>query len=68
MADFCRACSIEIFCEDFGDLKGLGNGKTLTPDCGWVAICEGCGYITVNDEGECQTHDHSKPIKKEDMH
>jgi hypothetical protein len=45
MADFCKQCSEEIFCEDFGDLAGIGK-KFLT-------ICEGCGFTWVNENGEC---------------
>ena len=53
MSDFCKQCSIKIFGEDNQDLKGLGDGKELSKDCGWQALCEGCGPIVVNDEGEC---------------
>lgn len=53
MADFCKQCSIEMFGQDYGDLKGLGDGKELEKDFGWTAICEGCGYTIVNDEGKC---------------
>jgi len=53
MADFCKQCSIELFGEDFEDLKGLGDGKVLEPGFGWSCLCEGCGSAIVNDEGEC---------------
>lgn len=53
MADFCKQCSEEIFKEDHGDLKGLGNGKVLPEGQGWLVLCEGCGLTTVNDEGVC---------------
>ena len=49
MADFCKECSIEQFGEDFGDLKGLGNGRTLPEGCGWPALCEGCGEVILVD-------------------
>lgn len=59
MADFCKQCSIEMFGEDGEDLKGISD-RTLTKEekekgLGWSAICEGCGFIIVNDEGECIT-------------
>ena len=39
MADFCKECSIEVFGEDFGDLKGLCDEGYMS-----LAICEGgCG-------------------------
>lgn len=53
MADFCKQCSIDHFGEDHRDLAGLGNGRTLQPNHGWLAICEGCGYILVDDDGNC---------------
>lgn len=53
MADFCKQCSEEIFGEDFEDLKGLGDGSPLPEGHGWTALCEGCGVIVVNDNGEC---------------
>lgn len=53
MADFCKQCSIDMFGEDFGDLKGLGNGEKLKPDYGWQALCEGCGMTIVDNDGKC---------------
>lgn len=47
MADFCRQCSIKIFGEDHKDLADLiSTGPTL-------ALCEGCGYIQVDINGQC---------------
>ena len=58
MADFCKQCSIDMFGEDCGDLKGMGNGVNRTQaelddGMGWPVLCEGCGPTIVNDEGEC---------------
>lgn len=53
MADFCKQCSIDIFGEDFGDLKGIGDGTPLAPGMGWLALCEDCGDAIVDDEGVC---------------
>ena len=51
MADFCRQCSLALFGEDFGDLANLGDGRDLGPGEGWPALCEGCGPILVDIEG-----------------
>ncbi len=51
MADFCKACSIELFGEDGKDLANLGGHPSL--GMGWKALCEGCGFILVNEDGEC---------------
>ena len=67
MADFCKQCSEEIFGEDLGDMKGLGEERELppswrmrnaiptatTPSFGWEVLCEGCGFTLVDDEGKC---------------
>ncbi len=53
MADFCRQCSMDLFQEDFYDLRGLGDGTPLTPGKGWSALCEGCGATVVDDDGVC---------------
>ena len=57
MADLCRQCSLDTFGEDFGDLAGLGSSqtppKTLGPGEGWSVICEGCGFILVDEGGNC---------------
>ena len=56
MADFCKQCSIAIFGEDFGDLKGLGQDDD-PPDSVYSVICEGCGVTVVNKAGECVVSD-----------
>ena len=54
MADFCKQCSEELFGEDFGDFRGIGDPTIeLKPDEGWEALCEGCGLTLVNHEGVC---------------
>lgn len=57
MADFCKQCSIDMFGKDFGDLKGLGDGKVLLEGRGWLTMCEGCGPILVDSEGSCISKD-----------
>ena len=55
MADFCKQCSINIFGEDSGDLKGIGGEDSvpLKPGYGYAVICEGCGPTLVDEEGTC---------------
>lgn len=55
MADFCKQCSLDVFGEDTGDLKGLGDGMPLLEGHGWGALCESCGPIYVNDDGVCMS-------------
>lgn len=64
MADFCKQCSEELFGNDFGDLKNLGEGAELKPGMGWLALCEGCGVIVVDNEGKCSAEDCSKHSEK----
>lgn len=52
MADFCSQCSLDTFGEDYGDLIPEGSGP-LMPGCGYLKMCEGCGFILVNENGEC---------------
>jgi len=53
MSDYCKQCSIEHFGEDLRGLAGLGDGTPLEPEMGYRAICEGCGFILVDDDGNC---------------
>lgn len=59
MADFCRACSIEHFGKDFGDFAGLRTPEGIADDRWPLVICEGCGFIQVDDAGNCITPDCS---------
>lgn len=56
MADFCKECSIEIFNKDFEDFVDSTRRKLTEKEkeegYGWSVICEGCGYILVDDEGK----------------
>ena len=53
MADYCKQCSEDIFGKDYGDLKGLVSSGSFA-----VVLCEGCGDIVVDDNGNCTTHNH----------
>ena len=57
MADFCTKCSIDMFGKDYKELAGLSTAE-LTEE-GWfpVVICEGCGPIQVDHEGNCISKD-----------
>jgi hypothetical protein len=50
MADFCHQCSLDLFGFDSGDLANLG---TLEPGTGFSVICEDCGFILVDELGNC---------------
>jgi len=57
MADFCRQCSIEIFGEDCGDLKGLSAEQDTENGLYAGVLCEGCGPTLVNHIGVCINKD-----------
>lgn len=53
MADFCRACSLELFQEYGGDMDGITSQEDWARTVAGVWICEGCGPIPVDPEGNC---------------
>ena len=57
MADFCRQCSIYMFGKDYGDLKGLSSEEDTKNELYAIALCEGCGLIQVDHEGNCVSPD-----------
>jgi hypothetical protein len=59
MADFCKACSIEHFGKDFGDHAGLIHAEEVARGIGANVICEGCGFILVDHDGNCISDDCS---------
>ena len=61
MADFCKQCSIDVFQEDFGDMKGVTKVEHWEVGLANQVLCEGCGIIQVNPEGSCVS---SNCIKK----
>lgn len=68
MADFCNQCAREMGLPE-GDMKGIGDPSSppLKPGEGFPCICEGCGYILVDAEGNCMggegcLENHKKPI------
>lgn len=56
MSNFCKRCSIEIFDEDFEDMKGLSSEEDTKNGQFASALCEHCGYIQVDHTGKCITH------------
>lgn len=53
MADFCKACSLELSNRDYGDLAGITSKKNKSNGVAAIVICEGCGVIQVDCEGNC---------------
>ena len=56
MADFCKQCSLEIFCEDFGEMAGISTPEHTVAGRYAVVLCEGCGPCQVDHEGKCFSH------------
>lgn len=55
MADFCAACSEEIFDKDFKELAGISTEQDTKEGRYAEVICEGCGFIQVDHAGVCVT-------------
>jgi len=53
MADFCKECSIDHFGKDYGELAGLVTKEQWELGNAACVICEGCGFIQVDPEGNC---------------
>lgn len=53
MADFCQACSIEIFRMDCRDLADLLSEEEAAQGKVAAALCEGCGPTWVDRDGRC---------------
>lgn len=52
MADFCKQCSVEMFGSDTRDLAGLMSAEKYTDEVGALALCECCGPVVVDIEGQ----------------
>lgn len=65
MADFCKQCSKEIFGRDYRELAALITEDEAKQGLMACVLCEGCGPVQVNIDGECQSIDcikkHGKP-------
>ena len=51
MADWCKQCSDEMFGEEHPFYQTYD--KPAPPGRAYMILCEGCGIITVNQQGEC---------------
>lgn len=57
MADFCKQCSIDHFGRDFGELAGITTPEGWQDGRAHIVICEGCGVIQVDPDGNCVSED-----------
>jgi hypothetical protein len=57
MADFCKQCSIDNFGDDYGDHKGHSTAEDTKNGLFATVICEGCGFVQVDHDGNCVTKD-----------
>lgn len=68
MADFCEQCARDHAFEK-GDFRNIGEPKDLPlkPGYGFAVICEGCGFVCVDEKGycmggpECMEEHHLRP-------
>tara|TARA_Y100001963_G_scaffold118777_1_gene165541 strand:- start:132 stop:314 length:183 start_codon:yes stop_codon:yes gene_type:complete len=53
MADFCLDCTHEMFGDEFpSDFKGLLSQEEFEEGYLLPVLCEGCGYIWVDPQGQ----------------
>ena len=57
MADFCRQCSLDHFGTDFKELAGITSSEDWAEGKAVPVICEGCGFIQVDPDGNCASKD-----------
>lgn len=57
MADFCKACSKDMWGIDLRELAGLSTEEDTKKNLYPVVICESCGPIQVDHNGVCVTTD-----------
>jgi hypothetical protein len=57
MADFCKQCSMDVFGEDFGEMANLTTPEQTAKGLFATVICEDCGVVQVDHEGNCITHE-----------
>lgn len=57
MSSFCKQCSLDVFGEDFGDMANISTQSDTKAGLYASVLCEDCGYIQVDHEGNCVTHD-----------
>ena len=64
MADFCKACALEIMGKDYGDLAYITSRRDAKKKKYALVICEGCGPIQVDRRGNCVSKDCLKEGKE----
>lgn len=57
MSEFCKACSEEHFGPGFNDFKSMTTKSDWQSGRAVSVLCEGCGPIQVNPQGQCVSHD-----------
>lgn len=57
MSDFCKQCSMDIFGKDTGDMAGISTQEDTENGLYCVVLCEDCGAVQVDHEGNCISHD-----------
>jgi hypothetical protein len=55
MAEYCSACSRDIFKRDGRDFHGLTSVDDFSRGRACVVVCEGCSIIQVDPYGRCLT-------------
>lgn len=53
MADFCKQCSLDHFNKDHRELAGITKPEDRAAGNAACVICEGCGPIQVDEDGNC---------------
>lgn len=64
MAEFCRQCSFDLDGVDYRDLAGITSPEAWGEGLAATVICEGCGFIQVDPDGNCVSNDclrHGNP-------
>jgi hypothetical protein len=56
MAEFCEQCAKDL-CFPYGDFKGMTTKADWDEGKAAQVLCEGCGFIQVDPEGNCVTKD-----------
>lgn len=60
MASFCRQCSEELFGEYYGDFTGITTAYQWANGIAAVVLCEACGTIQVDPQGNYISKDCMK--------
>lgn len=57
MSEFCKACSEEMFGPGSNDFKNMTTKSDWQSGRAAMVLCEGCGPIQVDPEGNCVSKD-----------